>query len=423
MQFKIINMHLLRWTVAAVYMVFANDIMAQKALAEGVCPTGQLMSEDKYPSGPQKCEGIASYNKLPLDDREPMRFEVHQMSVAIIFLQGTGTITQDTPDEFERFMATSDAKMSNWLYLHSPGGDLMAGLKLGEAIRKHRLNTGISRSVMLEKGTMSVHSYRQAVCASSCAYAFLGGVSRSYSEHDIYGLHRFGATDRSISGDEAQMVTSLLANYVDRMGVDQAVLTAASSAAFKNDIFPVDVSLAKQMRVIFDPSGRTNFVVEQRGGHAVASFKFSIQEKQFQGMIACFKGRKLMFIYDHFNAIPSLLEQTKDFRASFLSNAEKITGSATFISSKVRGKPNIFLFDIPNLKPSSFRGDGISLEQIWNPSFPVGNGKEVDTKNKVAMAKLSQNFLWLDAVNAFPLKLIADNGERTLPLVFKDCGD
>jgi len=402
--------------------VFSLNILAPKALAEGVCPRGQLMSEEKYPIGPQKCETVASYNTLPLDDTQPMRFEAHQISMAIIFLQGTGTITQDTPNEFERFMATSDAKMSKWLFLHSPGGDLMAGLKLGEAIRKHQLNTGIGRSVMLEEGTMLEHSYKHAVCASSCAYAFLGGVSRSYSENDLYGLHRFGATDRSISGDEAQIVTSLLANYVDRMGVDQALLTAASSAAFKNDIFPVDVSLAKQMRVIFDPSGRTNFVVEQRGGHAVAAFEFSIQEKHFQGMIACFKGRKLMFIYDYLHAIPRLLEQTKDFAASFSSNAEKIGATATFISAKAKGNPNIFLFDIPDLKSNSFRGGGLSLEQIWNPLFAASSGKEVDTKDKVAMAKLSQNFLWLDAVNAFPLTLLADNGEKTLPLVFNDCG-
>ena len=137
------------------------------------------MSEEKYPIGPQKCETVASYNTLPLDDTQPMRFEAHQISMAIIFLQGTGTITQDTPNEFERFMATSDAKMSKWLFLHSPGGDLMAGLKLGEAIRKHQLNTGIGRSVMLEEGTMLEHSYKHAVCASSCAYAFLGGVSRT----------------------------------------------------------------------------------------------------------------------------------------------------------------------------------------------------------------------------------------------------
>jgi hypothetical protein len=61
------------------------------------------------------------------------------------WLVGDGEITADTPRDFERFMA--DKGYSSLLYLNSPGGNLGAGIELGQEIRAHGLSTAVAVSV------------------------------------------------------------------------------------------------------------------------------------------------------------------------------------------------------------------------------------------------------------------------------------
>ncbi len=98
--------------------------------AEG-CPSGTF--KPLFKAG---CAKPSADSNLPANDGEPMRFEAIQLSKSIAFLQAIGTITKDTPAEFARFMATDAARASVDLNIHSPGGDLLAGMELGRAIRK-----------------------------------------------------------------------------------------------------------------------------------------------------------------------------------------------------------------------------------------------------------------------------------------------
>ena len=105
------------------------------ALAEEGCPAGQLKGLN------ETCTKLSERTKLPLDETKPMRFEAVQVSMMMIHVQATGTITEDTPAEFERFLKSDEASYSKDLHLHSLGGNLMAGLRLGEMIRKAGMNT------------------------------------------------------------------------------------------------------------------------------------------------------------------------------------------------------------------------------------------------------------------------------------------
>ena len=151
-----------------------------------------------------------------------------------------GTITEDTPAAFEAY-AKANAMGGRYLEFHSPGGNLMAAMKLGELIRAKGYTTSLG-----------------AVCASACAYALLGGVWRytvatnvddpDEFNHDQrfagasgskYGVHQFyqkdalsepvrkafSAIDRS--GD--QVIMGLLLDYTLRMGVDIRLITLAAS--------------------------------------------------------------------------------------------------------------------------------------------------------------------------------------------------
>src|SRR5690606_8850785 len=143
-------------------------------------------------------------------------------------------------------------------------------------IREAGLSTRVGRSIALE-GLMDVYDYERPVCASACAYAFLGGTTRSFGPETVFGVHRFGSRDFEVKGDVAQIMSSLLAVYVDRMGVNPRILELASSRAFENDLYVVTPSLAQELRIIFDPRGITEFRVEERDGAPWARFEVSFK--------------------------------------------------------------------------------------------------------------------------------------------------
>ena len=86
-----------------------------------------------------------------------------------------GEITADTPEKFEAFVAQQDRNGSGYvkfeLNFNSPGGSLAAGMRLGEAIRKHQYRTAVAATVPYS-GT--AYQRLPGQCASACAFAFLG---------------------------------------------------------------------------------------------------------------------------------------------------------------------------------------------------------------------------------------------------------
>jgi hypothetical protein len=50
---------------------------------------------------------------------------------------------------------------------------------------------------------------------------------------DIYGLPRLGVAGNSLSGTDPQVVSDIVANYIERLGADPEVLQAAASAPAK----------------------------------------------------------------------------------------------------------------------------------------------------------------------------------------------
>jgi hypothetical protein len=290
----------------------------------------------------------------------------------------------------------------------------MAGLELGDIIRKEGLNTSIGRTVPLE-GITDNYTYETSYCLSACAYAFLGGVSRDYDKNSVYGIHRFGS-DRPISGEDAQVVTSIIAKYIQQMGVDLSVLRAASLVPFNGDIFAVPVGIAKTMRIIYDPSGRASFVVEQRGSRTVAVFQTMKGSLSYNGELSCEAGKRIMRIYDIQGIVPDLLKESKNYPVEVEVNGKKVSG----VVSYERTNPANMTLYIPEMNETSFAGRGFMLEMIYNPHLAAMKSSSKE-KGSAVSPKFVEMVTWLDAVHKFSFNLVADNGERTLPIVFRDC--
>src|SRR3546814_11317063 len=60
-----------------------------------------------------------------------------------------------TPDRFRRFLTAADIPRGARyeVYLHSPGGNLMAGIELGTIIRDYGFGTRVARSVPFSYST------------------------------------------------------------------------------------------------------------------------------------------------------------------------------------------------------------------------------------------------------------------------------
>jgi hypothetical protein len=127
---------------------------------------------------------------------EPMHFEIRQTggNHCCFWIQAFGEITEETPKAFEAFLDTTKSA-PGVVRFDSPGGNLIGGITLGEVIRARGFATEVGSSkfndYLVPGGTTKIYSQEPGTCASACAYAFLGGVERSFDSDSHLGFHRF----------------------------------------------------------------------------------------------------------------------------------------------------------------------------------------------------------------------------------------
>ena len=167
---------------------------------------------------------------------EPMQFQIApetpENSFFRVALNGgqyeifaSGEIDSGAAERFREFVATNSIKDAIVLF-DSPGGSLSGGISLGKAIRSMHFNTGIG-----SYGPKGRRLY-QGMCASSCAYAFAGGEYRFYyGDKEKLGIHQFYSSggNQADMGD-TQLVSSVLVDYLQSMGVDPQAFVVASTA-------------------------------------------------------------------------------------------------------------------------------------------------------------------------------------------------
>lgn len=127
-----------------------------------------------------------------------------------------GLITLDSPDAF-RALADTLRPAPIAVRLNSPGGNLVGGLRLGQALRD------LGATVTVGKG---------ARCVSACVYTFLGGTVRHVAAGGRIGVHRFydAVGDNEDFPDVlVRRTIEILNDYVAKMGVDPDLVRLALS--------------------------------------------------------------------------------------------------------------------------------------------------------------------------------------------------
>lgn len=144
----------------------------------------------------------------------------------------SGQIDTGATERFVQFVRKNSIDDAIVIF-NSPGGSLIEGVKLGKEIRAMNFNTAV--------GSYDPKGYRafQGVCASSCSYAFAGGVYRFFNgEKEQLGIHQF-YSDGDNKGDigHTQLVSSVLIDYLQSMDVDPKAFVLASTARSDNMVW------------------------------------------------------------------------------------------------------------------------------------------------------------------------------------------
>ena len=172
-----------------------------------------------------------------------------------ILIMAEGEIKGVTSASFENFINSNPSKFdkNTTVVLNSPGGNLANGLELGRLIRAKGFNTHIANINTKSDAILFV----KGVCASSCAYAFLGGQARSIHKDSKFGLHQISSSTNSIislsdSIELTQDIIARIAVYLEDMGLPAEVVTIASrtkSEAIhwldKNDLIQLQIVNSK----------------------------------------------------------------------------------------------------------------------------------------------------------------------------------
>ncbi|HUA76586.1 MAG TPA: hypothetical protein VMA86_02875 [Acetobacteraceae bacterium] len=182
---------------------------------------------------------------------KPMTFELVPDGSLFTSIFASGDITAHTAAKFASFLKSSGVKAPATVYLSSAGGDLMAGLALGRAIRAAGFGT--------EVGIPGQGGAGPAACDSACTFSFLGGVTRTVSSGSLFGVHRFSG-DSSDPLQEAQEIGGQLVAYMAEMDVSRDLYTQMTEGS-PEQVKYLDAATMAKLHVTTSETvrGRMNF--------------------------------------------------------------------------------------------------------------------------------------------------------------------
>lgn len=237
----------------------------------------------------------------------PMSFSLEQICEGRnceLVLIASGIIERDSDSKLLSTLGSLPGGIT--VELHSLGGDLLGGMRLGDAIRTKRLNTRVRYAY--PPNAKSPKSFLPAECYSACALAFMGGVTRSLDDRARLGIHSLQGAERSetksqnarpadvfggfnffgllskppagnapADGASApergrapeksnEKTIAFLGSYLDQMGIDRKFIDLLLTAK------------AGQVTII-DPDTARQLTIDNRGRSALANWRLQATSK------------------------------------------------------------------------------------------------------------------------------------------------
>lgn len=146
-----------------------------------------------------------------------------------------GEITERTPAVFAAFVRQqrSNARARGVVFLHSPGGRVVASMQLGQLLRRAGAAVVVARP--------GPEGFRTARCYSACVYALMGAKKRVVPRGSAVGIHRMFMYERFGAGPDEptrmartyadHTLVSRLGDYAGMMGVSPELVYTAERVA------------------------------------------------------------------------------------------------------------------------------------------------------------------------------------------------
>lgn len=236
--------------------------------------------------------------------------------------------------------------------LHSSGGNLSEGLKIGRFLRANRVDTVVQK-YSLRAPMQSEWDYSNAAspegsshCYSACALAFMGGVERTVPLGSEIGFHQFyGGTD-VMNPDEAmsatQFMSATVSSYLREMGAEPELFELMSMT------HPDEMYIPRQQDLdalgIHPISAFQGFRLTPKDGEIVATAtnprNVGALERVFEVETFCWKGRPMINLYAE-NGSRGLPITMADKATTHIDGwrVETVKGTLTFGSESIRLYP------------------------------------------------------------------------------------
>ena len=167
------------------------------------------------------------------DDSQPMTFTIAKGADCdgCRWIAAEGDIMDDSNQALGKLLKNNPDAADLVVRFDSPGGSLWGSIQLGEEIRSRGLRTEVAATKLYDAddgGTVARTG--KGECASACAYAFLGGVTRAVPDGSKFGVHQFYG-GRQADDEAIQQVVAELGIYILEMGVDGDLVIAAAATS------------------------------------------------------------------------------------------------------------------------------------------------------------------------------------------------
>jgi len=200
------------------------------------------------------------------------------------WIQADGVIDETTLKDFVTFLEDGPDWLPKRIRFNSRGGNLLEGILFGEELRRRGFATEVGdHEPHPDWPDMPYWDFTRrtpGVCASACAYAFMGGIERRIDSGSRIGVHQFYSAGRAevAAGDlpvlvqegVEQKLVSLLLDYALRMGLDGRILVNAGLSG-PDEIYWVEASTeAKEMGLIYAPTAWNEWDIKLLGEGVIA---------------------------------------------------------------------------------------------------------------------------------------------------------
>ncbi len=149
-----------------------------------------------------------------------------------------GEITARTPRAFVDFVGKNigSGRLHSIVLLHSPGGQVVASMELGTALRKIGAAAIVAR--VGEGATGRGGQVRAGRCYSACVYTLMGAAKRVVPPQSHVGIHRMFMYEANANPEStsalsrtyaSEPLVARLGEYAEVMGVSTELVWAAES--------------------------------------------------------------------------------------------------------------------------------------------------------------------------------------------------